>query len=296
MKKNWLFAYIVLGITWGMSFLFIKQGLEFLTPLGVAFGRCSLGAITLILIAKSNNVQLPTDLKIWGHLLVVAMLLNVVPGILFALAETKVTSILAGIINAVTPLMTVLAILLIGRDEKPKRSQILGLIIGFVGVATVMGIWRGFGDNPILYVLMLLVAVTCYGFSFPYSRRFVLPYKLEPIQLATVQLICAATVLLPGFLINGISNYNYRAIPLISMLALGIFGSGLAYIWNFQIIKEAGSAIASSVTYVTPVVAVVVGWLFLGENLSWKEPLGAIVVVFGAALAQGRFKKIKEKA
>ena len=218
------------------------------------------------------------------------MLLNVVPGILFALAETKVTSILAGIINAVTPLMTVLAILLIGRDEKPKRSQILGLIIGFAGVATVMGIWRGFGDNPILYVLMLLVAVTCYGFSFPYSRRFVLPYKLEPIQLATVQLICAATVLLPGFLINGISNHNYRAIPLISMLALGIFGSGLAYIWNFQIIRDAGSAIASSVTYVTPLVAVIAGIIFLGESLTWNEPVGALIVLFGAAIAQERIK------
>ena len=218
------------------------------------------------------------------------MLLNVVPGILFALAETKVTSILAGIINAVTPLMTVLAILLIGRDEKPKRSQILGLIIGFVGVATVMGIWRGFGDNPILYVLMLLVAVTCYGFSFPYSRRFVLPYKLEPIQLATVQLICAATVLLPGFLISGISNHNYRAIPLISMLALGIFGSGLAYIWNFQIIRDAGSAIASSVTYVTPLVAVIAGIIFLGESLTWNEPVGALIVLFGAAIAQERIK------
>lgn len=273
-----------------MSFLFIKQGLEFLTPLGVAFGRCALGAVTLILIAQSSRVQLPTNLKIWGHLLVVAMLLNVVPGILFALAETRVTSILAGIINAVTPLMTVLAILLIGRDEKPKRTQILGLVIGFAGVATVMGIWRGFGENPILYVLMLLVAVTCYGFSFPYSRRFVLPYKLEPIQLATVQLICAATVLLPGFLINGISNNNYRALPLISMLSLGIFGSGLAYIWNFQIIRDAGSAIASSVTYVTPLVAVIAGAIFLGESLTWNEPVGAVIVLFGAAIAQERIR------
>ena len=290
MKKNWLLSYVLLGITWGMSFLFIKQGLQFLTPLGVAFGRCALGAITLIFIATSRKVTLPNDLKIWGHLLVVAMLLNVVPGVLFALAETKVTSILAGIINAVTPLMTVLAILIIGRDEKPKRAQILGLLIGFTGVATVMGIWRGFGDNPILYVLILLLAVTCYGFSFPYSRRFVLPYKLEPIQLATVQLICAATVLLPGFLFNGISNDKYESLPLISMLCLGVFGSGLAYIWNFQIIRDAGSAIASSVTYVTPVVAVIAGIIFLGEGLTWNEPVGALIVLFGAAIAQERIK------
>ena len=290
MKKNWLLSYILLGITWGLSFLFIKQGLQFLTPLGVAFGRCSLGAITLILIAKTRRVNLPSDPKLWGHLLVIALLLNVVPGFLFALAETKVTSILAGIINAVTPLMTVLAIILIGREERPKRSQITGLLVGFLGVATVMGIWRGFGDNPIFYVLILLLAVTCYGFSFPYSRRFVLPYKLEPIQMATIQLICAATVLLPGFLIDGIAEQNYNLLPLASMLCLGIFGSGLAYIWNFQIIRDAGSAIASSVTYVTPVVAVVAGIIFLGEKLTWNEPVGALIVLFGAAIAQERIK------
>ena len=280
----------MLGITWGLSFLFIKQGLEFLTPFGVAFGRCSLGAITLIIIAKTRKVTLPKDPKIWSHLLVVALLLNVVPGILFALAETKVTSILAGIINAVTPLMTVLAILIIGRDEKPKRSQLIGLVLGFAGVATVMGIWRGFGNNPISSVLMLLLSVTCYGFSFPYSRRFVMPHKLQPVQMATVQLICAATVLLPFYLYDGIANDVYRPVPLLSMLCLGIFGSGFAYIWNFQIIKDAGSAIASSVTFVTPVVAVIAGIIFLGEKLTWYEPVGAIIVLLGAAIAQERIK------
>ena len=290
MRKSWLLSYVLLGITWGMSFLFIKQGLEFLTPLGVAFGRCSLGALTLIIIAKSKRVELPKDPKIWGHLLVIALLLNVIPGILFALAETKVTSILAGIINAVTPLMTVLAILLIGRDEKPKRAQLIGLALGFMGVATVMGIWNGLGDNPIFYVSMLLLAVTCYGFSFPYSRRFVMPHKLEPIQMATVQLICAATVLLPGYLYDGIAKDEFRPIPLISMLCLGVFGSGFAYIWNFEIIAAAGSAIASSVTFVTPVVAVVAGIIFLGEGITWYEPVGALIVLLGAAIAQERIK------
>jgi drug/metabolite transporter (DMT)-like permease len=241
-------------------------------------------------VAKSRKVELPKDPKIWGHLLVVAMLLNVVPGVLFALAETKVTSILAGIINAVTPLMTVLAIILIGRDEKPKRSQLIGLALGFAGVATVMGIWNGFGENPILYVLMLLAAVTCYGFSFPYSRRFVMPYKLQPTPMATVQLICAATVLLPGYLIDGIAKDEFKPIPLLSMLCLGIFGSGFAYIWNFQIIRDAGSAIASSVTFVTPVVAVIAGIIFLGEKITWYEPVGALIVLFGAAIAQERIK------
>jgi drug/metabolite transporter (DMT)-like permease len=290
MRRSWLISYLLLGITWGLSFLFIKQGLEFLTPLGVAFGRCSLGALTLIAIAKVKGVELPRDPKIWGHLLVVALLLNVFPGILFALAETKVTSILAGIINAVTPLMTVLAILIIGRDEKPKRAQLVGLALGFVGVATVMGVWQGLGDNPILYVGMLLLAVTCYGFSFPYSRRFVMPYKLEPTPMATVQLICASAVLLPGYLYDGIAKDEFKLIPVLSMLALGIFGSGIAYIWNFEIIRAAGSAIASSVTFVTPVVAVIAGIIFLGESITWYEPVGALIVLLGAAVAQERIK------
>jgi drug/metabolite transporter (DMT)-like permease len=277
-----------------MSFLFIKNGLDFLTPIGVAFVRCFLGAFTLLLISRIKKVTLPKDLRIWGHLVVIALLLNVIPGILFALAETKVTSILAGIINAVTPLMTVLAIILIGRDEKPSLSQIFGLIIGFIGVSIVIGIWNGFGSNPIFYVFILILAVTCYGFSFPYSRRFVLPYKLEPTQMATVQLICAAVILLPGYLIDGIAQDNYQLVPVISMLFLGIFGSGIAYIWNFQIIQQAGSAIASSVTYVTPLVAVLAGMIFLSEKLTWNEPLGALIVLLGAAIAQERikFKKV----
>jgi drug/metabolite transporter (DMT)-like permease len=117
-----------------------------------------------------------------------------------------------------------------------------------------------------------------------------LPYKLEPTQLATVQLICAATVLLPGYLIDGIAKDEFKLIPVLSMLALGIFGSGFAYIWNFQIIRDAGSAIASSVTFVTPVVAVIAGIIFLGEELTWYEPVGAAIVLFGAAVAQERIR------
>jgi drug/metabolite transporter (DMT)-like permease len=117
-----------------------------------------------------------------------------------------------------------------------------------------------------------------------------MPHKLEPTQMATVQLICAATVLLPGYLIDGIAKDEFRPIPLLSMLCLGVFGSGFAYIWNFQIIRDAGSAIASSVTFVTPVVAVIAGIIFLGEKITWYEPVGALIVLFGAAIAQERIK------
>lgn len=275
---------------WGCSFIFIKLGLEFLTPVGVAFGRTFLGALALVTISSVKRIPLPKGRRIWAHLWVVSMLLNVVPGVLFGLAETKVTSILAGIINAVTPLMTLLVMMTLFREEKPKRYQIIGLLVGFGGVLTVLGAWRGLGANPIPAIIALLAAVTCYGFSFPYSRKFVLPYKLKPEAMATTQVCLAAVTLLPFFVFNGIAKDKFTVGPVAAMLALGILGTGYAYIWNFQILAAAGSAIASSVTYVTPVVAVIVGVLFLSEPVTWNEPIGGMLVLLGAAVSQGRIR------
>lgn len=289
-SSNWISLYIALGVVWGCSFIFIKLGLEFLTPVGVAFGRVSLGALTLVFWARFKGIELPKDKKIWIHLWVVALLLNVIPGVLFAFAETKVTSILAGIINAVTPLMTLLAIMIAFREERPKNYQVTGLILGFLGVLTVLGAWKGLGANPIVAVLALLLAVSCYGISFPYSRKYVLPYKLKSEALAAAQVSMGAITLLPFYLMDGIAKDQYRVGPVIAMIVLGVFGSGFAYIWNFKIMEAAGSAIASTVTYVTPVVAVIVGIIFLGESIVWNEPVGAVIVLLGAAIGQQRIK------
>lgn len=297
MKKtgSWLPIYLVVGFIWGCSFIFIKSGLEFLSPIGVAFVRCALGAVTLYGFARYKKIELPRGAKSLFHIWVVSLLLNVFPGIFFALAETEVTSILAGIINAVTPLMTLLAILIVNREEKPKPGQIIGLLIGFAGVLIVLGAWNGLGDNPWWAVAILLAAVTCYGFSFPYTRRFVLPLGIKSEAIVAQQLVLASFTLLPIYLVDGISIDHFPRGPVLSMVALGIFGSGFAYLWNFRVMQIAGSAIASSVTYLTPVVAVIVGIIFLGEHITWNEPAGALVVLIGAAIAQERLKVFKPK-
>lgn len=294
-KTSWVTLYIALGIVWGCSFIFIKLGLEFLTPVGVAFGRVALGAMTLLFWARLKGISLPKGRSMWFHLWVVSLLLNVIPGYLFAVAETEVTSILAGIINAVTPLMTLLAIMLAFREEKPKSYQVVGLLLGFGGVLTVLGAWQGLGDNPAGAVIALLCAVACYGISFPYSRKFVLPKKIKAESLAAGQLTMGAITLLPAYLIDGISISNYHPGPVLAMLTLGILGSGFAYIWNFKIMEAAGSAIASTVTYVTPVVAVIVGIIFLGEGVTWYEPVGGLIVLLGAAISQNRIKLFNGK-
>ena len=292
MKKSWLPAYLALGLVWGCSFIFIELGLVFLSPFGVTFVRCALGAITLLIFAKARKVELPKGKAIWKKLWVVAMLLNVVPGVLFAFAQQYITSALAGIINATTPLMTLIFMLLIFREEKIKREQVYGLVIGALGVMTVVGVWKELGGNQLIGVIALLIAVSCYGASYPYSTRNVIPLGLKPEALATGQLLMATMTLLPLFIFDGFSSDNYAAQSIIAMLCLGIFGSGFAYIWNFSVTAAAGSAIGSTVTYITPVVAVIVGWLYLNEEIAWHEPVGALVVIIGALLSQGRLNRL----
>ncbi len=291
MKKSWLPAYLALGLVWGCSFIFIELGLVFLSPFGVTFVRCALGAITLLIFAKARKVELPKGKSIWKKLWVVAMLLNVVPGVLFAFAQQYITSALAGIINAITPLMTLIFMLLIFREEKIKREQVYGLLIGALGVMTVVGVWKELGGNQLIGVIALLIAVSCYGASYPYSTRNVIPLGLKPEALATGQLLMATMTLLPLFIFDGFSSDNYETKSIIAMLCLGIFGSGFAYIWNFSVTAAAGSAIGSTVTYITPVVAVIVGWLYLNEEIAWHEPVGALVVIIGALLSQGRLNR-----
>ena len=290
-SRTWLAPYAAIGVVWGCSFLFIKLSLGFLTPFGVAFVRCALGAVTLIVIALVRRAALPRERIVWWHLWVVAMCLNVVPGVLFALAESRTTSILAGIINGLTPLAALFFIAVVFRDEPISRHQLVGLGVGLVGVLVVLGAWHGLGANPWWAIASLLGAVTLYGISFPYARRYLTPRGLAPVSLAAAQVVLATLTLLPTFLVDG---WNGDAVTLRAggaALGLGVFGSGFAYMWNFRVISLAGSSIASTVTYLTPVVAVIVGVVFLHESLEWFEPVGGAIVLLGAAIGQGRFAR-----
>jgi drug/metabolite transporter (DMT)-like permease len=115
-----------------------------------------------------------------------------------------------------------------------------------------------------------------------------MPYGLKSESIVSMQLLMAAITLLPFYLFDGIEKDEYRLGPILAMIALGVFGSGIAYLWNFKVMELAGSAIASSVTYLTPVVAIIVGVLFLGERVTWYEPVGGLIVLLGAAIAQER--------
>lgn len=289
-SMNWIPSYISLGIVWGASFLFIENSLTFLTPVGVAFMRCFLGALALIIFLLFKKIRIPRDFTLFFLLWIMGLLLNVFPGVLFAFAQERVSSILAGIMNALTPLMSVIMILIVFRSEKLTFSRIFGIALGFIGVLVVLVVGESVGELSASAILALLLAVLCYGISFPFSSRYIIPRKLNPTVLATSQVSLAALTLLPFFILHGFTSYQVSLKAFLSILALGTLGTGFAYIWNFRNVELAGPSLASTVTYLTPLVAVIMGVLFLGEPLTWNEPIGGLIVLLGSAIAQGRIK------
>jgi drug/metabolite transporter (DMT)-like permease len=290
-SSNWLLNYIVLGIIWGSSFFFIMLALRTLPPIGVAFWRTAIGAATLAIILVIQKVSIPRSLKQWLLLWVSGLLMSGIPAVLFGFAEQHVSSALASIINASTPVFTVLAIMIAFRAEKPKPQVLVGLGMGLIGVFVVLGIWQGFGDNDPLAVGALLLAVTFYGFGSPFVRRFIEPMKIDSKTAVFGQVSTSAISLLP-FYVAGPLTIGPASIESVSgMLALGVLGTGLAYVLYYRLLATVGSPIASAVTYMTPVVGVAIGVAVLHESISWHEPVGALVIILGAAVAQGRFNR-----
>jgi len=288
-NRPWVGSFLTLALFWGCSFGFIRVGLRALSPVQVAFWRLLLGLAALTVISAATRTGLPRSARTWAHLAVLAVVLNAAPFTLFAIGEQTVSSVLAGIINATTPLGTLAVVLVALPGERPTRPRVAGLLVGFVGVLTVLGVWRGFAGGQRSGIAACLLAVGCYGVAFPYSRRYLTGRGEGPVALATGQVACATLLMVPVLLVSGVRpEHPVTGAVVAAMAALGVAGSGVAYVLNFRVVAAAGAATASSVTYLTPLVAGVVGVVLLGERVTWNEPAGAVVVLTGIALAQGR--------
>jgi len=295
-KKPWVAMYAVAGLIWGASFLFIELALTFLTPIGVAFGRTFFGALAMVIAMVIFKSKLPTSFEAWKRLTIAGILMSSVPFVLFAYAQTQVTSALAAIINAVTPITTVIVILIAFRTEKLKPHVIAGIVIGLFGVLVVLGAWQGFGENDPLAILAMLIAVILYGIGTPYVRKYVTPLNLATEVSVFGQISTAALTLLPIYLISGpLITATPEIQSVAAIVILGALGSGVAYLLYYKILDVVGSAIASSVTYITPIIAVILGVSLLGEQLHWYEPVGGLIVILGAAISQGSILSLFRK-
>lgn len=279
---------VVLGGIWGTSFLFIKVALEGLTPSQIVLGRLIAGVAVMAAVVVARREPLPRDGRLWGHAAVMSVVANVVPFTLFAIGEQQVTSGMAGVLNATTPLFTLAIVMAALPGERPTRNRVLGLLIGFVGAVVTVGPWRDQGENRVAGQLACLAAAACYGVAFTYTRRFMTGRGIPPMVLSMMQLSCGlvgAAVVAP---LAGWETPRLTTPVLLSVLALGALGTGIAYLMYYRLVEEAGATTASMTTYIIPVVAVLLGVVVLGEPVSWNLFAGAAVVILGVAMAEGR--------
>lgn len=280
-----------MALIWGSSFLFTELSLRFLPYFGVSFWRTFLGGLAMLALVYLLKLQLPKGTQ-WFHLWVAGVFMSAIPFSLFSYAQQYTTSSLAAIIGAATPMFTLLAILTIYRTEKVTMVATVGLMVGLIGVAITLGVWEGFGQNDPLAIGALVLATISYGIGGPYIRKFVTPMNLSGTSSAAAQVSTSAITLLPFYLFSGpLMTASPSIESLLSIIALGVLGSGYAYRLYHDVIKDAGSTVASTVTFTNPVVATIWGILLLSEELHWYEPIGGVVVILGAWLAQHKATK-----
>lgn len=291
--NTWQVQFIALAATWGASFLFIKVLDRHWPVLWVSLGRIALGAAALLLLVALRRERLPREPRVWLHCAVAAVLFNAVPWTLFAYGEHHTSSIVAGLWNATTPLWVLIVSLAAFGEQQPTGERVAGLLIGFAGVAMLLGPWRGLGGGQLIGHLACAGAALCYGIGFPYTRRHLADRLESGVVLSAAQLLCATAMLAVFIPFARTPTAHIGLDGLGSLLALGALGSGVAFAVNFAIVRAKGPGTASLVTYLIPVFSTVLGVAVLGETLHWNQPVGTVVLLAGVAVSQGRLQRAR---
>ncbi|AJC60056.1 DMT family transporter [Streptomyces sp. 769] len=284
----WQIRFAFLCLVWGFSFLFMKLGTEGFAPLQVSLGRVAFGALVLLAFLVIKRERLPRSARTWGHLAVAALLLNALPFSLFAYSELTIPSTLASICNATSPLWGMALSVVALSEDRPTRRRVAGLGIGFLGVLTVLGAWQGFSGTDLTGTAMALGASLSYPIGWIYVRRTLARDEHSHLAKSSAQLLLATLQLAVVTALFTSMPTAFPAVPLLAVFALGALGTGVAFLLQYGLVAEVGPTTAQMVTYFTPVIATASGVALLNEHLAWNTPVGAVIVLAGAALTQSK--------
>jgi drug/metabolite transporter (DMT)-like permease len=285
----------LLALIWGSAFLWIKLADRGFSPVEVTLARLALGAAVLFVIVRVRREAIPRSGRLWVQIAVAALFANAVPYLLFAVAEQTVESSPAGIINATTPLWTVVLALAVRHQKSVTRWQAAGLIAGFAGAVLIFTPWHTAGGLFSAGGLECLAASVSYAVSYLYMDRFLARRGIGPVVLSACQLAAAAVMLAIALGVSGVQTPHVTAESLAAIVVLGIVGTGLAYVLNYQVITSEGATVASTVTYLLPVVAIVLGVVVLGESITVITLAGIALVLAGVALTRRRVKPVNDE-
>jgi drug/metabolite transporter (DMT)-like permease len=278
-----LLALLALGVIWGASFLFIKVIVDETSPLEVTEGRLFFGALTVgvVMVMRKTPVRRPPSL--WFKVAVWALVGIVIPFILIAWAEEHIDSGTASVLNSSMPLFTVLFAAIFLIEEQLTPARVAGLGIGFVGVIVLTsGDVYDLRDSTVLSQLAVVGAAACYGAGAVYARSLL--KEVDPVGLTGGQLVLGTLLVLPIMLVvRGTPDYSLSVEAWLSLLALGVLGTGIAIIIYLWLVDNVGSVRSSLVTYIIPVVGLFLGWAVLDESIGVNTVLGCALIIAGVA-------------
>lgn len=279
---------ILLSFVWGGSFFFIEIILTEWQPFSIVLGRVSIAAVVLNIVVRLSGNRMPSDLKVWGTFLLMGLINNLIPFSLISWGQTQISSSLASILNATTPVWTVLLAHFLTKDEILTKNRLGGVIFGLIGVVIMIG-WDAIGGIGINVLAQLAVigAAISYGFAGIYGKRF---KDIPPIVTATGQITGTAILAFPITMIvdqpwlypkPGMNVWG-------ALLALALISTAFAYIIYFRLLTTAGATNLLLVTFLVPVSAILLGTIILGEQLLLRHILGMVMIGLSLAAIDGR--------
>lgn len=287
MTRNDWSLLLLLSLLWGGSFFFVEVALTGLPVLTIVWCRVALGALILGTVLTATGTALPRGAGVWRALLVMGFLNNVVPFTLFVLAQGRISGSLAAILNATTPLFTVVIAHLATRDEQAGRAKVAGLAAGFAGVVVMMA-GEGVPGEAGAMALCLAAALS-YALAGVWGRRF-RPMGVTPRQAAFGQLLASGTILLPVWLVMDRPwTLPVPGLPVVlAVLGVAALSTALAYAIYFRLLASAGATNLLLVTFLIPVSATALGVAFLGEAPAPRHLAGFLLIIAGLVAIDGR--------
>ncbi len=277
----------LLSVLWGGSFFFVGVAVKELPPLTIVFIRVGLAALLLLPLIRIYRIRTPPTLAGWRPFIIMALLNNVLPFSLLVSGQTMIASGLASVINAMTPVFTVLVLAAFGEERLIPR-RIVGVLVGLAGVIVLRGFDLHFDSQQSLGILLCLGATIVFGFSALWAKRQL--HGVEPLAAATFQLICSGIMMFVLCMLFE-RPWQLAAPHLTTWLALGglaALSTSLAYILFFQIIRGSGPGNVMLVTLLVPVTAIALGYVVLDEVVTPREIMGAMIIASGLLIMDGR--------
>ena len=285
-RQTWLLL-ILLSVLWGAAFFFIGVAVRELPPFTIVLIRVALGALLLLPVLKPLGGALPKTVAGWMPFLAMGLLNNVIPFSLLAAGQTYISSGLTSVLNATTPLFTVLVMAAFG-DEKLIARRVSGIILGLAGVVVLRAPWLEQSHGQTIGMLLCLAAALSYGFSGWWARRKLT--GVVPITSAACQLICSSVVMA---IVAAVFDRPWDlpmpgAATVLSLVGLAALGTSLAYIVFFQIINRSGPTNVMLVTLLIPVTTILLGFSLLHEPITAHEIVGALIIASALLVIDGR--------